>query len=250
MAEPFKFSKSKITEHMEKVGVDIRPVIEPKLDREKLYNVGSKLVEKYPNLFESLIQSPTEFRITKRFIFPGKGEAELNTLTITQRGPVLTFPRIVGAFEEEVSLNRVEDVTVDCLNIFRSIFPEKKMIRVGLVNHYIFDTGPVESVRLICQNFTKLSVSPEGEIRLRINQPTDDYNRIIEMQALKKVEPIPEIPGRLQTQGYAVRVNVDFNNRDTSIDLDNNRILGILHEGKRYNEKELYQFLNYSFGEE
>jgi len=250
MAEPFIFSKNKIVEHMEKVGVDIRPVVEPKLDREKLYNVGSKLVGQHPDLFESLVQSPTEFRITKRFIFPGKGEAELNTLTITQRGPVVTFPRIVGAFEEEVSLNRVEDITVDCLNVFRDIFPEKKMIRVGLVNEYIFDTGLLESVRLISQRFTKLAVPTEGEIRLRINQPTDDYNRIIEMQALKKVEPVPEIPGRLQAQGYAVRVNVDFNNRETSKDLDNNRILGILHEGKRYNEKELYLFLNGSFGEE
>jgi hypothetical protein len=58
------------------------------------------------------------------------------------------------------------------------------------------------------------------------------------------------MPGKLQTQGYAVRVNVDFNNRDTSIYLDNNRILGILHDGKGYNEKELYQFLNVCFGEE
>lgn len=250
MAEAFKFSKTKIADHMEKVGVDIRPVVEPKLDRGKLYNVGSKLVDKYPNLFESLVQSPTEFRITKRFIFPGKGEAELNTLTITQRGPVFAFPRIVGAFEEEVLLNSIQDVTVDCLNVFRDIFPEKKMIRVGLVNEYIFDIGPIDSVRLISQRFTKLPVSTEGEIRLRMNQPNDDYNRIIDIWALRKVEPIPEMPGKLQTQGYAVRVNVDFNNRDTSIDLDNNRILGILHEGKGYNEKELYQFLNVCFGEE
>lgn len=250
MTEPFKFSKNRIDDHTEKVGIDIRPVLEPKLDWEKLYGFGKQLIEKYPNLYESLVQSPTEFRITKRFIFPGKGEAELNTLTITQRGPVFTFPRTVGAFEEEISLNNVEDVAVECLKVFRSVFPEKKMMRVGLVNEYIFDTGVVDSIRLIVERFTRLSVPPEGEIRMRINRPTDDYNRIIELQALRKLEPIAEIPNKLQAKGYAVRARVDFNNREIRTDLENNRILGILHDGKLYNQKELYDFLNGSIGDE
>ncbi|MBW7989167.1 MAG: hypothetical protein FVQ84_04005 [Planctomycetes bacterium] len=250
MTEPFNFSINKIADHMEKVGVDIRPVIEVKLDREKLYGFGSKLVEKYPNLFESLVQSLTEFRITKRFIFPGKGEAELNTLTITQRGLVLSFPRVVGAFEEEVSLSNVRDMTVDCLKIFRTIFPEKKMIRVGLVNEIIFDTGPIESIRLISDRFTKFSLSSDGEIRIRINRPTDDYNRIFELQALRTVEAIPEIPGKLQTKGYAIKVKADFNNRDISTELDDGRILSVLHDGDEFCSKNLYKFLNGSFGEE
>lgn len=82
-ADPFKFSRAKIDEHTIKVGVDIRPVIECKLDRVKLFDVGQKLVDKYPNLFESLVQSPTEFLIRKKFVFPGKGEVDLPTLAIT-----------------------------------------------------------------------------------------------------------------------------------------------------------------------
>ncbi len=100
MAEYFKFSKNKIDEHTIKVGADIRPVIECKLDRVKLFDVGQNLVDKYPHLFGSLVQSPTEFQIRKKFIFPGKGEADLPTLAITPRGVVFVFPQILSIFDE------------------------------------------------------------------------------------------------------------------------------------------------------
>jgi hypothetical protein len=42
---------------------------------------------------------------------------------------------------------------------------------------------------------------------------------------------------------------VDFNNRDMSQNLDYDKILGILHEAQQYNDKDLYEFLNGSGGE-
>jgi len=244
MSEPFQFTKSKVDDHTVRVGVDVRPVIEPKLDRVKLHEVGNKLVEEYPNLYESLVQSPTEFRITKKFLFPGKGEAELPTLVITQRGPVFVFPRKIAVLQDEVDLNNINDVVVNCLRIFREQFPERAFIRVGLINEYVYDTGPVDSVRLISERFTRIVVPDNGEIRLRINKPTDDYNRIVELQALRKLERVPEISDRFQTQGFGVSVHVDFNNRDTSSPVTDDKILRVLYDGQQYNEKELYQFLN------
>ena len=250
MADTFNFSRAKIDEHTEKVGTDIRPVIECKLDRVKLFDLGQKLVDKYPNLFESLVQSPTEFRIQKKFIFPGKGEAELITLAITPRGVCFVFPRRSSVFEEEILQNDIQDVSLDGLRIFRETFPGRIICRVGLVNEYIFDTGPVESMKLVCSRFTKVSIPSNGEIILNINLPDDDYNRKILLQPVQKLEKVPEIPEKAQVQSYGVKVVVDFNNRDMSQDLDDTRILGILHKARRYNETELYNFLNCSFGGE
>jgi len=250
MAEPYQFSPSKIDDHFEKVGVDIRPVVEVKLDRSRLYRVGEKLVDTHPELFESLVQAPTDFRLMKRFIFPGKGEAELPTLGFTQKGPIFTFPRRLSVVREETDLGRVDDVVMDCLKVFRDEFPEKKIIRVGLVNEYIFDTSDLDSARLICERFTRLPVPVGGEIKLRINRRDDDHNKIIELEAARKLQQVPEIIGHPEAAGYGVKVTVDFNNVDMSQPLDDGKILRILHEGRRYNETDLYRFLNGDFGGE
>lgn len=250
MAEPFRFSGTKVDEHIEKVGIDIRPVIECKLDRVKLFDLGQKLVDKYPNIFESLVQSPTDFHIRKKFIFPGKGEVDLLTLAITPRGVVFIFPRRLSIFEEDVSLDNIQDLILDGLKIFRETFPGRMICRVGLVNEYIFNTGPVESTELVCSRFTKVSIPSNGEIILNINCPDDDYNKKIQLQAVQKLEKIPEIPDKQQVHSYGVKVIVDFNNRDMRENLDDGRILAILHEARQYNKIQLYDFLNSSSGGE
>jgi len=244
MTEPFDFSRSRIDDHAEKVGIDIRPVVEIKLDRDKLYRFGADLIDMYPNLFESQVQSPTDYRITKRFIFPGKGEAEIPTLGFTPRGLVFTFPRRIAALGEELELGQLDDVIIDCLKKFRATFPGKKIIKVGLVNEYIFFTADLDSARLICERFTKLPPPVGGEIKLRINLRIDDFNRIIELEAVRKLEQIPEIPGQIQAAGHGVKVRVDFNNIDMSKDLDDGAILRTLHEGRSFNSRDLYGFLN------
>ena len=247
MAEFYKFSKNKIDEHTIKVGIDIRPVIECKLDRVKLFDVGQRLVDKYPNLFESLVQSPAEFLIRKKFIFPGKGEVDLPTLAITPRGVVFIFPRVIGIFQEEIQFDNIDDIILDGLKIFRGGFAGKIFCRVGLVNEYIFNTGQEESTELVCSRFTKIKVPSNGEMLLNINCPDDDYNKKIQIQPAQKIEKDPNIPGIEQIRSYGVQIIVDFNNRDMSKDLDEDRILGILHKARQYNNKELYEFLNGSF---
>jgi hypothetical protein len=248
MTDQFRFSQAKIAELTQKVGVDIRPAIECKLDQEKLFFWGKQLADKHPNLFESLVQSPTDFHINKKFIFPGKGEVELATLGVTPRGICFIFPQMLSIVEEEIQLDNIEDIVLDCLNIFRKTFPGKSISRVGLVNEYIFETGPIESVKLICSRFTRLSVPPNGEINIRINRPDDDYNKKIILNAVQKIERVPEMPGRQQVRAYGVRVVVDYNNRDVSTSLNDDKIRTIIYQGKEYNKKELYQFLNSSFG--
>ncbi len=63
---------------------------------------------------------------------------------------------------------------------------------------------------------------------------TDDFNRIIEVEAVKKLEQVPEIRDRSTRTGTASKVKVDFNNVDMSKNLDDGAVLRILHEGRRY----------------
>jgi len=244
MAEFFEFSHTKIDDHVEKIGVDIRPAIEIKLDREKLYRFGLELIDAYPHLFESLVQSPVDYRITKKFIFTGKGEAEIPTLSFTPRGLVFTFPRRLAVFGEEVELEDLDGIVVECIKKFRAKFPEKTIVRVGLVNEYVFATDGLSGARIICDRFTKLTAPVSGEVMFRMNLATDDFNRIIEVEAVRKLEQIAEIPGQIQLAGHGVKVKVDMNNRDLSKNLDYGSILNILHEARSFNKRDLYGFLN------
>jgi len=250
MAEVFEFSHTKIDDHVEKVGVDIRPAIEIKLDREKLYQFGLELIDAYPQLFESLVQSPMDYRVTKKFIFPGKGEAEIPTLSFIPRGLVFTFPRRLAIFGEELELEDVDDVVVDCLKKFRRKFQDRRIFRVGLVNEYVFFTGALTGAKIICERFTRLAPPVSEEVLLRINLATDDFNRTVEIEAVRKLERIAEIPGHTQPTGYGVKVKVDVNNRDMGKDLDYNSVMGILQEARMYNKRDLYAFLNGTVGGE
>jgi hypothetical protein len=244
MTELYKFSKSQIDDHVEKVGFDVRPVMEYKLDRVKLIEFGTELTDAYPTLYESIVQSPTDFHLRKKFIFPGKGEMDFVTLGVTQRGPIFMFPRISSVMDGETDIEDSGKITIDCVKIFQKHFPTKKIIRVGVVNEYIFNTGAIVSTKLISEGFTNLALPPDGEIRIRINMPNDDYNRIIEIQDAKKMEQIPDIPGGLQPKGYGVRVAVDYNNRDISKNLEESDIVTLFHYARQFNEDELYKFLN------
>lgn len=244
MSESFKFGRSHIDDHIEKIGVDVRPVIECKLERTKLFDFGNRLVDRYPDLFENLVQSPNDFQITKKFIFPGKGEIDITTLAVTVRGPVFIFPRRVAAFDEETNLEASEDIIKNGLRFFRETFPLKKIFRVGHVNEYIFSTGPLESTRLLSQRFTRIQVCADGELLLRVNRPIDDYNRIVQLEPVEKRQVSQHSPQGQEVKGYGVKVSVDFNNRDMTKVLDESHIQHILYDSRQFNQEKLYEFLN------
>jgi len=242
--ENYKISISNIEDHIEKIGIDVRPVIELKMEKDHLYNFYTRLIEVYPNLFESLVQSPNDFQIKKKFIFPGKGELETATLAITQRGLVLIIPRKVVIFDEQTNIDETEKMVVEFLKIFRQSFPHKKICRVGQVNEYVFTLGQQRGVQFLAERFTKIKMPPDGELKIRVNRPVDDYNRIIEMQPVQKIEQSLKTPGEQHLIAYGLKVIVDFNNRNMTEDLNIDSIRGIIQSSIEFNNKELYEFLN------
>ncbi len=244
MRDSFNFGPNHIDDYVEKVGVDVRPVIECKMERTKLFDFGNRLVDEYPGLFESLVQSPNDFQVRKKFIFPGKGETDMTTLAVTVRGPLFIFPRRVSVFDEDTDVESTKEIVKKGLRLFREIFPLKKIVRVGHVNEYIFSTDVAESTQLVAERFTKIRVGAGGELSLRVNRPVDDYNRIIQLEPVTKLKTSMHSPDRQEVKGYGLKVCVDFNNRDMTQELDETRILHILHDSQQFNDEKLYEFLN------
>ncbi len=242
--ENYKISQTNMEDHIEKIGIDVRPVIELKMEKDHLYTFYNQLTEKYPNLFESLVQAPNDFQVKKKFIFPGKGELEISTLAVTQRGLVLIIPHKVAVFDEETVVDHTEEMVIEVIKIFRRNFSHKKICRVGQVNEYIFTLGQLRSISFLAERFTKITNVPsDGELRIRVNRPVDDYNRSIEMWPVQKMQRKEDL-NLPHVNAYGLKVVVDFNNRNMGEDLDNDRIRGIIQSSSEFNKKELYEFLN------
>lgn len=240
--EDFEFKPTQIDDHIEKIGITVKPPIQHNIEQQKLHDFGIKLTQQWPQLFENLVQSATNFRITKKFIFPAKGNAELATLDVTQNSLVLVLPKRIAALDEDLYLgiSDSDNIVIPVIHGFRSCLSEKTIIRVGQINEYIFNIGQIESVPFLTERFTRLSVPPDGELQLRVNLRTEHFNRTIIMAPVKKTH----ISNRQQITGYGVSIKVDFNNCILQKDMDDDSIRNVIHESTKFNEKELYNFLN------
>ena len=225
-----KLTPENIEDHVEKIGVTVAPAIEHKMEKSHflaLYN---------------------DFQIRKKFIFPAKGEADCITLAVPPIGPVFNFPRKVGMMEAETDLGDSEPIIMACIKIFKKHFPLKKLLRVGQVNEYIFTLGTEQTgVDFISKRFTKISMPPDGEIKLRVNRPNDDHNRIIELSPIIKKQ-VSTSDQTSEIKAYGLKAKVDFNNRDMSVELDGDKIRSIIQASKTFNETYLYEFLNGNLG--
>jgi len=241
----FKFSKAAVDHWIEQVGIDVRPVVEVRADRVKLEEFATWLTEKWPGLYENVVRGPDQFQVTKKFIFPGKGEVEHPTFTLTNRGVSFVFPRKLSMLDgEEPALpsEGTTEIVLRAMKKFKEHWPHAKQIRYGKIMEFIFDCAPENAARILAERFCKLSVPDDGELLMRVNRPEGEFNRIIEVQNILK--QVPGSDGTLQAIPAAIAVKVDFNNRDMSEDLEESQKLHVLHEADEFCREELWEVLN------
>jgi len=247
MAE-YTFSTSRIDHHVEHIGIDVRPVIEVRYDRAKLDQYAAWLTEKWPTFYESTVIGPTDFRLTKRFVFPGQGETEHLTFGLTNRGPSFAFPKLISPFNQEVELPQglsVNEIVREALAEFRRMWPQCNHIRCGKVTEYIFDCGEYGALEVLRQRFTRWpSIPATGELRIRVNLPDDDYNRIIQMEPVAKAQVTAAGIVQEEGLGSGIKIRADVNNRDTSNDMDAGRQRAVLDRADRFFTDELLPILN------
>ncbi len=247
----FEFSLMALDEHVENIGVDVRPPIDIRADRLKIQDYYNQVSDALPHLFESLVQGPAEFRIQKTLPVVGKGRLDITTFTLTPRGPVFTFPRIIPDVGEDFLWSK--DLTADVLQSLarlQQFFPMLRFVRIGKVRTLVFSCGKEDSNKILRERFARNL--PPGSVGLSVgwNQSDEQYNRKIQVNSVRKgtlTTGKAEVMGQQQiepTGEYGIRVTVDVNNLHLDKALEQEELRSILNYADRFFHDDLINVLN------
>jgi len=242
----YQFDKENISQHVVKFGVDIRPAINIKDDKTKLQNYCNRLIEQFPQAFETIIAGPAELRVQKTFVLAGNKQIELPTFMLTRQGPVFTFP-------QRMFINEVQDVDIPekdktfrkALDELRNTFADKKVPRVGVINEIVFDTGEINSVQILASNL-KNDIWREKTKNLTISLQTPTQDKNINLQIRPTHAKHTGKVGEAYDENirFGLAVNVDINNLQIKDNLTKPEINDILAFANDYVPDELIKFLN------
>lgn len=243
----YLFDKEHISQHVVKYGVDIRPAIGLKQDKTKLQEYCNWLIEQLPEVFETLLVGPKQLRVQKNFLLPNTKRVEMPTFVLTHRGPVFTFP-------ERIYIDEVQDLDVPekdkifrkALDELRSQFVGRRIMRVGVIHEFVFDTGEINSVEIIASNL-KNDVWRERikNLSIRLETPREGKNINLEIRPTQ-LRRVGRGGGNVHSQniGFGIIVNVDINNQQIKDDLTRAEVRDIVTFANDYVPEELIRFLN------
>jgi hypothetical protein len=243
--ENFIFNENDISQHIVKYGVDIRPPIVPKQEKEKLQSYCNWLIEHFPEAFETLLSGPEKTIVQKTFL-AGDKRIELPTFAMTRRGPLYTFP-------VRFLVQNAEDFNIPARNkIFRSAIDKLietfvgKIVRVGVVHEIIFDCGNINPVEIIASAMSKERWR-EGlrNIRIHLENPENGYNINIDLAPAYAQQVIQSPAGtKRKNIGFGISVKLDINNQKMTEELDKDMVAAILAFAEDYMPDKLVKFLN------
>ena len=243
----YQFDKEKVSQHIVKYGVDMRPPVLPEQDRTKLQDYGNWLVEQFPEVFETLLVAPRELRVQRTFLLPNAKRIELATFMLTNRGPVYTFPeRLYIDRPHELDIADKDKIFRRVFDELRSRFPDRAVPRVGVVHEIVFDTGFINSLDIVASTLKNdLWRQRAKNVRILLEMPTDDKNVNIEIRpTYLQRTGTPNGTAAPEDMKFGVIVNVDINNRQVTGDLTKAEISDILAFASDYVPDELIKFLN------
>lgn len=244
----YQFAKKDISQHIVKYGVDIRPTFTPKQDKTKLQDYCNWLIEKFGEVFEVLLASPRELLVQKNFLLGDNKRAEMQTFVLTGRGPVFTFPqRLYIGGPHDLNIPDKDKIFRKALDELRSRFADKKVVRIGVINEIIFDTGGIDSVEIIVSNLKgdvwKQSIK---NLLIRLEVPKEGKNINVEIRPtyLKHTGRGGPIEAAVGKAGFGIAVTVDINNQQMADNLTNSEVREIVSFANDYIPEELIKFLN------
>jgi hypothetical protein len=243
----YQFSTEKISQHVVKYGVDIRPAISPEQDRTKLQDYGNWLVNQFPEVFETLLSGPRELRVQRTFILPNTKRIELPTFVLTKRGPVFTFPeRLFIDRAHELDIPDKDKIFRKAFDELRTRFAERTVPRVGVVHEFVFETGYINSLDVVASSLKHdLWRQKARNLRIVMETPAEGKNVNIEIRPtyVQRATKRNDIASADDRQ-FGIVVNVDINNQQLSPDLTKAQINDVLVFASDYVSDELMKFLN------
>jgi hypothetical protein len=243
----YQFDQEKISQHIVKYGVDMRPPLTPEQDRTKLQDYGNWLVEQFPEVFETLLLGPRELRVQRTFLLPNAKRIELPTFVLTNRGPVFTFPeRLYIDRPHELDISEKDKIFRKAFDELRGRFAERAVPRVGVVHELVFDCGFINSLDIVASNLKHdLWRQKVANLRILLETPTDDKNINIEIRPTHLQRTgTPNETAAPEDMKFGIIVNVDINNRQMAADLTKAQVTDILAFASDYVPEELIKFLN------
>lgn len=243
----YQFDKEHISQHVVKYGVDIRPPIVLEQDRTKLQDYCNALIERFPQVFETLIAGPKQLRVQKTFILSNNKRAEMPTFVLTVRGTLFTFPqRLYIDGVQDLDIPQKDKIFRKALDELRAKFIDRAVPRVGVVHEFVFDTGQIDAVRILASNFKNdVWRQRTKNLRILLEIPTEDKNVNVEIRPTQ-LRRIAKGGGNVPAQdmGFGIIVNADINNRKIKGDLNSSEVRDIVAFANDYVPEELIKFLN------
>jgi len=145
----YQFDKEKISQHVVKYGVDVRPPISPDEDRTKLQDYANWLVQQFPRRSRRCCRGRASCGCNGRFSCRTQagGAAHVHP---DRPGPVFTFPeRLYIDRPHELSITDRDKVFRKAYDELRARFPDHTVPRVGVIHELVFDTGNLSSLDVI-----------------------------------------------------------------------------------------------------
>jgi hypothetical protein len=243
----YQFDTEHISQHIVKFGVHIQPPISPKDDKTKLQDYCNWLIGQFPETFETLVVGPNQLQVQKVFTLAGGKRLELPTFVLTIRGPVFTLPQRVFIDQtHDLDIEDKDKIFRRALDELRSRFSDRKVLRVGVVHEFVFDTGQINSLEIIASNLKNdLWREAIKNLRILLEMPKEGKNINLEIRptyvsrAAISGENVP-----IQDVKFGVIVNVDINNQQIRDDLTKAEINDILTFANDYVPEEMIKFLN------
>ena len=216
----FAFSRERVVQLIESYGVDLRPPISVRDDRQHMQQFYNIVSESHRELFEALAQGPNEFVIKKAVPLPGgRGQAEMGTFKLHPRGAVFTFPIRIPAFDDDLTWPAdLNTRVIDSLRQLIRFFPHVKIVRLGKIQDAIYGCDEENPAQIVRERFLG-SVLPEEPLEAGVswNEGNEDHNVVFEIRSVLSEAVITRTEGGQTIQERqrkaGIQVKIDVNNR-------------------------------------
>lgn len=242
----YEFDVEKVAQHVIKYGVDLRPLMAPGQDVPQMREYGDWLVRQFPQHFESVVSGRGQLRVQRSFITPNRARVEMTMFTLTNRGPVFSFPQRLYIGQPFKFGNGDSDTIFrHAIDELRRRFPKHMVPRVGVVHEFIFETGETNPVEVLTEGFGRDRWRSVRSLRLVMQVPDVQHNISIGMwptQMRSSGQGQAAAPG--QELRFGIAVHVDINNLVTPADMNEEQLDELLAFTGAYVPDQLLAFLN------
>ncbi len=235
--------------HAAKFGIDIFPPVEIPDERTRLNMFYEEARQNWPNLYDQLLASDTEFKISKHF----KKRPEIagpsvpvDTFVLTNRGPVFVFPFVLPEPAGNTGLDRtfLEDFR-SVRRLFFSRVAGRKLMRVGLIRELLFSTGetPCWEVLTAQTSFSGAELAGGNSLIQYHDSKCNVRLQFAPVEILKATQ-LPVGQSVQERAGYGLHVSLDVNNREIR-PLEESDIEEILERASSFWPNQLLEFFEH-----